>query len=302
MNKLVSIIIPTYSRPDNICRAINSVLAQTYSPIEIIVVDDNGKGTEYQIETEKILNPYIHQNGINYVIHDVNKNGSAARNTGVKVCNGYYVGLMDDDDEFAINKIEEQVKALEKAQNEDPSYAGCYCNILMSGYGEDFMLSSTKEGNIAEDLLLGKIRFNSSTMLLTKESYLSINGFDERFWRHQDWEFCVRFFDKYKMVLACPGQGLVIKHKTPNIVSKNPEKSYILRKFFIDEMKPFIEKMPQCKAILKYQYYCLALSKAEQHDLKGFIVSINDIRHYGVVSPKELYNLVKRYISRSLLH
>lgn len=51
--KLVSIIIPTFSRPNNLCRAIDSVLQQTYKNIEIIVVDDNGKGSYFQELTKK---------------------------------------------------------------------------------------------------------------------------------------------------------------------------------------------------------------------------------------------------------
>lgn len=51
---LVSVIIPTYKRSDSLCRCIDSVLNQTYPNIEIIVVDDNGEGTDYQKETEKI--------------------------------------------------------------------------------------------------------------------------------------------------------------------------------------------------------------------------------------------------------
>ena len=52
---LVSIIIPTYSRPINLKRAIDSALAQSYPFIEIIVVDDNGEGTSCQVETEQVV-------------------------------------------------------------------------------------------------------------------------------------------------------------------------------------------------------------------------------------------------------
>lgn len=52
---MISVVIPTYARPTNLIRAIESVLNQTYSAIEIIVVDDNGLGTPYQEETERLL-------------------------------------------------------------------------------------------------------------------------------------------------------------------------------------------------------------------------------------------------------
>ena len=56
---LVSVVIPTYSRPDNLRRAIDSVLNQTYPNIEIIIVDDNGIGTKYQKMTEEAIKDYI---------------------------------------------------------------------------------------------------------------------------------------------------------------------------------------------------------------------------------------------------
>ena len=95
---LVSVIIPTYKRSKSLNRAIDSVLSQTYPNIEIIVVDDNGKGSKYQLETEKSLEKYIKTDKIKYIIHDVNRNGSAARNTGFKHSRGEYINFLDDDD------------------------------------------------------------------------------------------------------------------------------------------------------------------------------------------------------------
>ena len=82
--KRVSVIIPTYKRSKYLIRAINSILNQTYKNVEIIVVDDNGKNTPDQIETEKELQKYINNKHIIYSVHEKNKNGAAARNTGVK--------------------------------------------------------------------------------------------------------------------------------------------------------------------------------------------------------------------------
>ena len=79
-NPLVSVVIPTYKRSETLTRAIDSVLEQTYPSIEIIVVDDNGEGTEMQLETEKALENYIISGEIVYIKHEVNRNGSAARN------------------------------------------------------------------------------------------------------------------------------------------------------------------------------------------------------------------------------
>ena len=72
---LVSIIIPTYSRPTNLKRAIDSALAQSYPFIEIIVVDDNGEGTSCQVETEQVVAEYKNNANFHYLKHEMNKNG-----------------------------------------------------------------------------------------------------------------------------------------------------------------------------------------------------------------------------------
>ena len=71
MNPLVSIIMPTYQGTENICIAIEGALRQTYKPIEVIVVDDNGENTECQIKTESILKSYIDDNKIKYIKQDI---------------------------------------------------------------------------------------------------------------------------------------------------------------------------------------------------------------------------------------
>jgi glycosyltransferase involved in cell wall biosynthesis len=65
-NPLVSVVIPTYKRPDMLGRAINSVLNQTYDNIEIIVVDDNDADSEYRRETEEFLERYADVDNLLY--------------------------------------------------------------------------------------------------------------------------------------------------------------------------------------------------------------------------------------------
>ena len=97
MNNLVTIVIPTYKRPDQLKRVIDSCLSQTYSNVEIIVVDDNYPETEYRKATEKVMHLYNNKN-IKYIKHDKNRNGSAARNTGLANATGKYITFVDDDD------------------------------------------------------------------------------------------------------------------------------------------------------------------------------------------------------------
>ena len=105
-NYNVSVIIPTYKRPDSLDRAINSVLGQTYPYVEVIVVDDNNPDTEGRRQTEAKMASFADNLRVKYVKHEQNKNGAAARNSGAKASTGDFIAFLDDDDEFLPKKNE----------------------------------------------------------------------------------------------------------------------------------------------------------------------------------------------------
>lgn len=103
--KVVSIIIPTYNRPDILKRAIETCISQTYKDIEIIIVDDTRKSQQEMID--------IYRDDRIIYIHNANPQGAPiARNIGISQAKGEYIAPLDDDDEWMPEKIEEQVKIL----------------------------------------------------------------------------------------------------------------------------------------------------------------------------------------------
>ncbi|MRB61790.1 glycosyltransferase, partial [Bacillus thuringiensis] len=82
------IVIPTYKRADKIVRAVESCINQDYKNIEIIVVDDNGDGSEFRAKTKSLVSPYIEKYGVRYIEHEENKGGAGARNTGIREATG----------------------------------------------------------------------------------------------------------------------------------------------------------------------------------------------------------------------
>lgn len=185
--KLVSIVLPTYKGCDVLERAVNSVLTQTYSLIELIVVDDNSPESEERKATEVIMSKYETNDKVKYIRHEKNKNGAAARNTGIKNSYGEYIAFLDDDDWFLPKKIEEQVKYLELHKEFD----ACYC---LAQRDRKPIKTVPYVGDVSKELLLLKSRMFTPSLCFRKVALTTINGFDESFRRHQDYELLLRFF------------------------------------------------------------------------------------------------------------
>ena len=106
-NRKVSVIISTYNRANLLPRAVNSILAQTYTDFELIIVDDGSTdGTD-----EVILQ--FSDSRIRYVRHETNRGAAATRNTGIAHAKGEYIAFLDDDDECTPNRLADQVAVLD---------------------------------------------------------------------------------------------------------------------------------------------------------------------------------------------
>ncbi len=100
-DKLVSVIIPTYNRAHVLARALDSVLAQDYSPLEVIVVNDGSTDT-----TQDFLARY---QGLIRVLTQPNAGVSAARNLGIRNSRGRFIALLDSDDAWTPDKLSLQM-------------------------------------------------------------------------------------------------------------------------------------------------------------------------------------------------
>lgn len=184
----VSIIIPTYKRPQFIERAIESCLAQIAVNVEIIVIDDNGLGTSEQIQMESALFRYINNGSIKYIAHQKNRRAAAARNTGIKNATGTYIAFLDDDDWFENNKLFSQIQTMKVNQT-----GACLCGFRRVYANKKVEAIPDLEGDLNFELLSFNIdHCAGSTLVIKKEIVDKISGFDESFVRHQDIEFIYR--------------------------------------------------------------------------------------------------------------
>lgn len=208
MNELVSAIITTHNRKELCKYAIDSVLNQTYSNIECIVIDDASSD-----RTEEYLGDLINSGAIQYIYIDKknSKGGNYARNQGIKYANGKYVAFLDDDDEWFPSKIEKQVHLLE--DNKDTGFVYCglvrELNMDKEMRRPDDIIDEEKfrEGDLSKHILT-KIITTTSTIMIRKKLLEQCGGFDEelKFW--QEHELNIRVLQETKA--ACVRENLVL--------------------------------------------------------------------------------------------
>lgn len=189
-------IIPTYRRAPLLSRALESVLNQTYPNTEIMVVDDNAPDSADRKETQKVMESYSHYQNIHYLLHPENRNGAAARNTGIQNSRGLYLCFLDDDDWYLPDKLIKEYQYLE----EHPAFDAVYC-----GYERNRkVIRPFREGDLSFELLSGIELIYTNTIMMRREMAVRCGGWDERFRRNQEAVFLLRFFACHGKIGAIP--------------------------------------------------------------------------------------------------
>jgi glycosyltransferase involved in cell wall biosynthesis len=197
MNPKVSVVIPTYNRAATVPRAIESVLAQTVSDLEVIVVDDGSSDN-----TGKVLGEMFGDR-IRYYAQ-ANQGASVARNRGIEEARGEWIAFLDSDDLWEKDKLEWQLKALQRFA---PQCRGCYTDTRFFNHPETrtmFQLVEQEyrhEGTMgaSPDVLPRLVRPGGAGMVVCLSSLVArtevvreTGGFDLKLLYSQDSEFMFR--------------------------------------------------------------------------------------------------------------
>ena len=278
-NPLVSVVIPTYKRPQFICRAIESCFSQKDVRVEVIVVDDNGLGSEEQLEVERMLTGYSDKENFLYVPHQKNKNGAAARNTGIGASKGEYIAFLDDDDWFEPEKLSKQL-----AKMDDDNTRACLCGFRRL-YGDESVNGIPDNRDLSYRILLGDVdSCAGSGLIVEKQLALDINGFQEEFLRRQDVEFLYRVSKRTVVSVANDILLNVLMHS--GNLKKNHSKDISGIICFMDSFKADIESYPSNERDAIWDANYLELSKLELKD-KNLVNSLK----WLYKSPHSLKNM-----------
>jgi len=183
----VSVIIPTYNRKHTLKRAIQSVYIQSLPPFEIIVVDDGSNdGTK-----EWVKQKYP---GIKY-IYQKNSGVSSARNKGIKIARGDWIALLDSDDEWLPNKLNEQINKIKL--NLDVKILHSNEIWIRNGVRVNQMKKHKKFGGYIFEKCLDMCRISPSSVMLKKAIFDDIGTFDESLKVCEDYDLWLRITSKY---------------------------------------------------------------------------------------------------------
>lgn len=181
---LISVVIPTHNRSLMLNRAIESVLKQTYSNLEIIIVDDASTD-----DTERLVLQYEDPR-ISYIKIKDSKGANFARNTGVRSSNGEYVAFLDDDDIWFPNKLFLQVQMLKKNSKLGLVYTGI--EVVTEGEDIRYSIKPKFNGDISKNILIDNCIGTTSTVVLRRKIFEKAGGFDEKLPQLQDYDLWIR--------------------------------------------------------------------------------------------------------------
>lgn len=261
---LVSVVIPSYNRAATVEKAIRSVLDQTWSNLELILVDD-GSGDNTRQIVEVIGDPRLRY------VYQENAGACAARNHGAELARGLYVAFHDSDDIWYPDKLEKQMAVMERTGADI-----VVCKLLMhqadgtivrypKRIGEGFLSS-------ADDLF----GIGTQTILARRKVTESIR-FDASFPRYQDLEWIYRALQSYSVY--CLDEALVDYTVGADSISANPKKMY-------QALQMFADKYPN----LKKHYPALSM-----HIVRNLLGNWKDFKPVAEGEEKAYWQLIRRF-------
>lgn len=195
---MISVVVPLYNKEKAIIATLQSVLAQTYTDYEVLVVDDGSTDNSLKVVSERINelgNERIR------VIHKENGGVSSARNRGIREAKGDFIALLDGDDLWEPTFLEEQVKLIHDFPNaamwgvNTAFIKKGKCRKWEQGMGEGYRgYVENYFGTKHNDL------FCSSSVVICKDVFEEVGYFDERISSSEDLDMWYRIILKYPVV------------------------------------------------------------------------------------------------------
>lgn len=207
---VISVIIPVFNGEKTIKETIQSVLNQTFTDLEVIVINDGSQDSTLSV-VSSIEDPRLK------VFSYENAGVANSRNRGFSHASGEFISFLDADDLWTPDKLEAQLKALQA----HPQAAVAYSWVdYIDQSGKFFYAGNhiTANGNIYEKLLLHNLLENGSNPLIHKQAFAKVGSFDQTLSSAADWDMWLRLSARYEFV-AVPSSQVLYRVSTHSMSS-----------------------------------------------------------------------------------
>ncbi len=293
----VSVIIPAYNCASYLPAAIESVLAQTYTDTEILLVDDGSTD-----DTRNIVAPYLDR--VQY-IRQSNKGLPGARNTGIRASSGEYIALLDGDDSWLPTKLEQQM----------PRFSDLEVGIVYSDFAVRYSNGRSQpsyladrplatEGYALDNYIRSRFLF-PSTMVLRRSCMEECGLFDEEMLVCEDVELFARICMRWKVALV--RESLMVRNEGTHNITANLNK---LSQYTILALTKVLAKEPHLPASsrriihteLGRQHWWRGYAAFQSGDMAAARIGLrNAIKYDGSNNRKSMLLLALSYLPQSII-
>ena len=261
---LVSVIIPTYQRSDLLERAIDSVLNQTYTKIECIVVNDNIPNDEYSLVLYEVLKKYKSDDRFVFIEQEKHINGAEARNCGIRNAKGEYIAFLDDDDWWKPEKIDHQMAFIKK----QPDTCGGVSTLVEFYSGsKPFRWSRPyQDGKIFLQILRREVDVTTCSIMLKHTALDDAGYFDNSLRRHQEVQLLSYFTYKYELKLL--PEHLTCVNCDDCIRNPSSDEIIAIKEAFFKSIRPLTDSLTKSEKRSVYTVHELEVALVEYREKK----------------------------------
>lgn len=246
-NPAVSVIIPTYNHAHFLPEALKSVLDQSYTDFEVIIVDDGSTDN-----TKDVIQPFFNDSRVRYIYQE-NSGLPATRNRGIKEAKGTFVALLDSDDIWLPSKLEKQVSLFDA----DSEVVLIYCDAEFIDVNGDTIPDPGYKpipGSTYKDLLyMNWVIGSGSSVLIRKSVFEKAGLFDETLTGLDDIDMWIRILRNRKSDYVDEVLVKIRRHRSMEVA--NTVKIKKRERAYFHHMQKYMEIFPELKKEKRRAYF-----------------------------------------------
>lgn len=237
----VSIVIPVYNGEKYLEETLKSCLGQSYSSIEVIVINDASSD-----QSEKIIRQYMDNEKLKYVVNEENMGLIKTVNKAAQLAEGKKILMLGQDDLLPVGYIEEAMRCFQ----EDMGFV--FCNpqkIDEEGNGGGYVYEESMKTKILEDLLFQVAKNNvipSTGLIMERSLLLEVGGYEEKYRNFGEWKLWIKLLSRKKAGFV-EGSFVYYRTHSKNLTSSfttgKKEKNMEVQRFWLECQKTAIDML-----------------------------------------------------------